>query len=735
MNLEQSSRRENYIVAKKAVLNGVAFDSVGVKFKGNSSYKAANKKNPLHIGLDAFKKGQEYQGEDELKLSNVFADPTYVREPLSYEILRNYMPAPRANYIKVYINEQYYGMMVNQEPIDKGFAGTYFGSKTGTLVKCNPVGGAVPGGGTGGSPSLQIRANTVTDSTQYYTSYEIKSDYGWKNLLKLIDVLNNRPAEIESILNVDTALWMLAFNNVFVNLDSYSGSFNQNYYLYQDANGRFNTIVWDLNQSFGSFNMLGGTTGSLTPDGMKNMDILTHLTNIAKPLIYKLLNNPIYKRMYLAHIRTMVNEHFANGKYLERASAMRALIDADVKADANSFYTYTAYQDGMTTAGASTGQPGGNAIGIQTLMGGRVAYFKANANFTAVPPTITATPTTTVSGSTVSVKLVASNAKTAWLYYRSEGENAFSKAQMYDDGLHNDSAANDGIFGASVSAKATVVQYYTYTENDNAGIFTPEHNMTAYYEVQIAKPAVSIKKGEVVINEFVADNTKGEKTAAGKYEDWFELYNNTSAPINLAGWYLTDDKTNANKWVIPENTTIAAKGFLSIWADENGSATDGKLHANFKLSKSGEFLMLSDGGNTILDSLSFGAQKSDVSFGRSPDGTGLFKSLDPTFGQANKALIVANEADSVPSYMNLTQNFPNPFGTQSEVQFTLSEAGNVSLKIFDTLGREVQTVVNEIKPIGSHTVMLNAKNLPNGVYLYQLQTQNQVVTRKMTVAH
>ena len=76
----------------------------------------------------------------------------------------------------------------------------------------------------------------------------------------------NNPIDLESILDVDRALWMLAFNNVLVNLDSYTGPFRQNYYLIKDDNNRMNTITWDLNESFGGFEMInnGGGPGSET---------------------------------------------------------------------------------------------------------------------------------------------------------------------------------------------------------------------------------------------------------------------------------------------------------------------------------------------------------------------------------------------------------------------------------------------------------------------------------------
>ena len=111
---------EDYYMADWVKINGVQYDSVGVRFKGNSSYNANNAKNPLHISLDEFKK-QNYEGFESIKLSNGFGDPSFIREVLGYGILQKYMHCPKANFAKVTINGSYYGAFTNDESIDKKF--------------------------------------------------------------------------------------------------------------------------------------------------------------------------------------------------------------------------------------------------------------------------------------------------------------------------------------------------------------------------------------------------------------------------------------------------------------------------------------------------------------------------------------------------------------------------------------------------------------------------------------
>ena len=254
----------NYTEAVSVTINGTTFNQVGVKYKGNSSYNANQTKNPFHIELDTYV-DQNYQGITDLKLSNVYFDPSFVRETVAYNIVSNYMMAPKANYANVFVNGNLIGLYTNVESISKKFVKNRFGSNDNAFFSCSPPGGAGPQ-----SSSFPNLAYLGTSSTSYDDAYEIKSDdeddpsvavAHWNDLIDLTDTLNNDTDAIESIMDIDRAIWMLALDNVLVNLDSYIGQFKQNYYIYKDDNARFNTVMWDLNMSFGTFGMTGESGG------------------------------------------------------------------------------------------------------------------------------------------------------------------------------------------------------------------------------------------------------------------------------------------------------------------------------------------------------------------------------------------------------------------------------------------------------------------------------------------
>jgi hypothetical protein len=166
--------------------------------------------------------------------------------------------------------------------------------------------------------------------------------------------------------------------------------------------------------------------------------------------------------------------------------------------------------------------------------------------------------------------------------------------------------------------------------------------------VPIAAPSIDLKtipqapkvsKARVIINELLAGNTKSGKDPQGEFEDFVELYNPTDEKIDLSGMYLTDSEKSPRKWRFPDGTSIAAKSYLVVWADEDSKVTSG-LHASFKLSSKGEAVYLVESDqrdNVVVDHVKFETQTNDVAFGRLPNNADKWQPLFPTPGAVNRA--------------------------------------------------------------------------------------------------
>lgn len=683
---------DSYSVADSVVVNGTRFTQCGVRFKGNSSYNPTRSKNPLHVKLD-LTTSQNYQGYQDFKLGNGFSDPSMEREVLSYQILRQYMDAPLSNWAKVYINGTFYGVMTSSEDIScDHFLDNHFYTSQHTTVKCNPGNVSTLNGS-----SLLYNG---TDSVNYYSKYyDMKSTYGWSNLIHLCDTLNNYTSAINNILDVDRSLWMHAFNNVLVNLDSYSGSFRQNYYLYRNHKNQWMPIVWDLNMSFGGFKN-SGVGAPLNLAGEQNMSPVLHSTDANWPLISKLLSSTLYMHMYIAHMRTMNSENFISGQYKTFALALHTLVDNAVSTDPNYLFTYSQFQSALTTTS-------GNSYGIYQVMDARATFLSTTTQFQQVPPVITnilTVPATPVFANPVTVTANVANTNAVYLGYRYVKSDRFARVQMFDDGTHGDGGAGDNVFGISIPASSLEIQYYIYADNVNAGMFSPER---AEHEFYVINPSIAAAvSGDIVINEVEANNQDGISNEDGKHKDWIELYNKTNNALGLSGLYLSDDIANPLKWKFPSIAFIPANGFLLVWADDLDT-TFLDHHANFNLSNMGDSLFLTNSSLVYFDSTSFSAVSTDTAYARCPDGTGTFQlTIQPTPRTSNNCvmsavdLLISDNAISI---------FPNP----ATGQFRYMVKENIivdKIEICNVTGQ----VVRSLQPVTARTIAI--ERLPSGLY-------------------
>lgn len=334
-------------------INGRYIDSVGVQFKGNSSFNAPGMKKPWKIDFNEYSTGTKYDGLKTINLNNVVNDPSFLREKLFDDFCRTVgIEAPRATYANVYVNDTLWGFYVLIEQCDKTMLNTQIGNNGGNLFKGDPNGTMQ---WYGSSPS------------SYYNKYEIKTNKtanDWTDLVHLIDELNNTPAanlydSLEKVLNTQAWIEGWAANNLFVNLDSYIGT-GHNYYVYHNtATNKFDFILWDGNEAFGKFNF------GMNVSQLESLS-LSYTQNPAgsRPMTEKMLANSAYKNTYVNTLCNYVANYFSNSFLDPKIDSLVNLIRPHVYADPHKPSSNSSFESNINS-------PVGNTPGIKSFITNR----------------------------------------------------------------------------------------------------------------------------------------------------------------------------------------------------------------------------------------------------------------------------------------------------------------------------------------------------------------------------
>jgi len=155
----------------------------------------------------------------------------------------------------------------------------------------------------------------------------------------------------------------------------------------------------------------------------------------------------------------------------------------------------------------------------------------------------------------------------------------------------------------------------------------------------------SVSAQNLQINEFMASNDTAYPDENGEFDDWIEIYNPGTTPVDIGGWYITDDLAVPDEWQIPatqpDSTTVPARGFLLLWADKEPE--QGVRHVNIKLSGGGEQIGLYNASMEVVDTLTYLDQTTDTSKGRLPDGSNtweFFPNSTPMFTNSMMPIII-----------------------------------------------------------------------------------------------
>jgi hypothetical protein len=378
-------------VPATVIVDGRTYRDVGVHFRGATSFMFVpeGRKRSLNLSFDFVHQGQNLSGYRTFNLLNAHEDPSFLRVMLYLQIARDYLPAAKANFVRVVINGECWGIYTSVQQFNKDFARDWFGTTQGARWK-------VPG-----SPQTRAGLEYLGEGeAPYRRLYQIKSKDSpevWTALIKLCRVLSETPAAelpaaIGPMLDVDGALRFLAVENALINNDGYWVR-SSDYNIYQDKSGRYHIIPHDVNEA-----MSGGGGGPGGPGGGGlELDPLVALNDSSKPLRSRLLAVPEYRARYLGYVRDIAERWLDwDQKLGPLARRYHHLIAEDVKTDTRKLDTTEAFVRSLGDSTASPVEsaqpanpgrfgPGREKVSLMEFAQKRRAYLLAHPEVKAAP--------------------------------------------------------------------------------------------------------------------------------------------------------------------------------------------------------------------------------------------------------------------------------------------------------------------------------------------------------------
>lgn len=357
-------------VPARLTVDGQVFEQVGVHYRGASSFLfvGEGRKRSLNLSLDFVNRDQRLAGYRTFNMLNSNGDATMLKAILYYHVAREYTPAPRANFAKVVINGEYWGVYVNTQQEDRDFINDWWKTTAGTRWK------------TPGSPWGRAGLNYIGENVEDYRKlYEIHSrddPKAWAALIRLCKVLTETPLdrlerELAPIFDIDAALKFLALESVFINDDGYWIRASD-YNLYLDVKGIFHIYPHDGNEAF--FDPPATVRGAAARG--TDLDPFIGSDDPNKVLLSRLVAVPALRTRYLRYVKDMATTWLDWQRLGPIALKFQALVDADVKADTRKLDSYEAFRTLVEGDLETKGARGPvTTIGLKTFADRRRAFL------------------------------------------------------------------------------------------------------------------------------------------------------------------------------------------------------------------------------------------------------------------------------------------------------------------------------------------------------------------------
>ena len=720
-------------------VDGETHTQVGVRKKGFLG-SLSKVKPALKVRFDKFVDGQLLGGAmKRLTLNNAQQDPSLINTCMAYHVFAAAgLPAPRCNFASIAVNGENLGLYVHVESMKTAFLERNFSDPSGNLYE-----------------------GTVSDfRPKWRGTLEKKTNEeaaDWSDIDAVVAALqDSSPAGLEALaaaIDIDRFLTFWAVEVLIGHWDGYAGNRN-NFYVYREPGAPLVFIPWGADQVFTSID--GPFDDFVSPPSVTAHGAIAH----------RLYRDDAMRAAYVARLKQLLDAVWNEEELLDLADEMAAIVQqhalakrrADAARDADRVRQFirerraviladldpepAAWPWPLASADICWPERGAFDLRFETTWGssgsenpleegtvefteyklegkkqgfglaGAIAGFEEEDGRTdknrASLSIISLGKDFAIDILTVSLPIgwVESGANlaidmNAVRGYRLSLPSPDSFPDQFEliakGGLEFDEASTE--LGAKISGR-----FYGTLFSFGGGEDTVAEDGDAEAGAEIG----------LVINEVAAQ---------GDPLDWFELYNASDGPIDLADFVMADDLTDESKRTsFPDGTIIEAGEFLQIELDKDG-------WPGFALGRDEELgIWTADG--TLVAQIDWEKGQADegTSWARVPDITGEFQTVNtPTPGAPNQIpTAIAEQTAGVPEAFRLHGNWPNPFNASTTIAFDVSGTVPVYLVVYDVLGRRVRTLHSgEILTAGHYRASWNGRadegrQAASGVYMYRL---------------
>ncbi len=683
---------------------------IGFRLRGNTS--RSSKKKSFKVSFNTFQKGRKYHGLEKLNLNGEHNDPSIVRSKFCFDLAQQMgLVASRANHVKLYINEEYFGLYINVEHIDEQFVKSRYGNNNGNLYKClYPADLNYRG-------DIQDSYKEEKYGRRFYNLKTNKLEDDYQDLVQFVSVLNlthpeNFRCELESVFNVDAYIDNIVFDILTGNWDNYIFGKN-NFYLYHNTqSGLMEYILYDLDNTLGidwyEIDWAQRNIYEWSPE------------STVRPLYNRIMQDAVYRNKFSSVMKKTLDSIFIVDSMMVFLDRKKLLIKDAALSDEYRTMDYGFSYDDFLNSYTQDIAYDHVTTNLNSYIYDRYFYAYSQLELDELLPYAQQTSFSWNSTKdTVQYLLDMMNAEHLELLsfnYKTDKEDVFTYLSMNDNGVNGDSMNGDDIYTSLslFTGESREMEYYYLIETTEGD--TVRYPACGYYQYQF--PA---KNPTLVINEFLASNSTVNTDNNQEYDDWIELYNYGEDSIFLGNMFLTDKKDIADNWKLP-NSWIQPYEYILFWADKDEQQGDN--HTNFKLKAAGEYIGLyqEEGSEefVLLDEIEFGGQEEDISLGRLPNGVGMFTKMIPSPKAFNEPLgvkMILTEEDFI--------LFPNPSSSVINIVNNINNSQVLDIEVINPNGKIMSTIFKQ----NNHLITIPVHELPIGLYYLNITTQSNSVVK------